>query len=90
MKTTHKTFSFAAVGCVALSLATAGAPATRADEQAVKAAAEASPEQPNPWRGRLPNVVLKTHEGKTVRFYDDLLKGKIVCINYMYATCKRR
>jgi hypothetical protein len=25
-----------------------------------------------------PNVELVTHEGKTVRFYDDLLKGKIV------------
>ena len=28
-----------------------------------------------------PNVELVTHEGKTVRFYDDLLKGKSVAIN---------
>jgi protein SCO1/2 len=34
-----------------------------------------------------PNVVLTTHEGKSVRFYDDLLKDKIVVINLMYATC---
>jgi len=34
-----------------------------------------------------PNVELVTHEGKTVRFYDDLLKGKIVVLNLMYATC---
>jgi len=34
--------------------------------------------------------VLKTHEGKNVRFYDDLLKGKIVLINFMYASCKGR
>ena len=27
-----------------------------------------------------PNVTLTTHEGKTVRFYEDLLKGKIVAI----------
>lgn len=34
-----------------------------------------------------PNVVLTTHEGKKVRFYDDLLKDKIVMINMMYAEC---
>jgi protein SCO1/2 len=34
-----------------------------------------------------PNVVLTTHEGKKVRFYDDLIKNKIVTINFMYADC---
>lgn len=34
-----------------------------------------------------PNVELITHEGKTVKFYDDLIKNKIVTINFMYATC---
>jgi len=32
-----------------------------------------------------PNVELTTHEGKTVRFYDDLIKDKIVVVNFMYA-----
>lgn len=36
----------------------------------------------------LPNVELITHEGRTVRFYDDLVKGKVVAINFMYATCR--
>jgi cytochrome oxidase Cu insertion factor (SCO1/SenC/PrrC family) len=36
-----------------------------------------------------PDVVLYTHEGKKVRFYEDLIKGKIVTINVMYATCER-
>jgi protein SCO1/2 len=36
----------------------------------------------------LPNVALVTHEGKNVRFYDDLIKDKIVIINMMYATCE--
>jgi cytochrome oxidase Cu insertion factor (SCO1/SenC/PrrC family) len=31
-----------------------------------------------------PNITLTTHEGKKVRFYDDLLKDKIVLINFMY------
>jgi protein SCO1/2 len=34
-----------------------------------------------------PNVELTTHEGKKVRFYDDLIKDKIVVINFMYAQC---
>ena len=35
-----------------------------------------------------PNVPLTTHEGKTVHFYDDLLKGKTVAIYLMYTTCQ--
>lgn len=35
-----------------------------------------------------PNVTLTTHEGKKVRFYDDLMKDKIVVLNFMYATCE--
>src|SRR5262245_35598410 len=33
-----------------------------------------------------PDVILTTHENKKVRFYDDLIKDKIVLINMMYAT----
>jgi len=35
----------------------------------------------------LPNVPLVSHEGKVVQFYDDLLKDKIVSINFFYAKC---
>jgi protein SCO1 len=35
-----------------------------------------------------PDVTLTTHEGKRVRFYDDLIKGKIVAVNLIYTTCK--
>ena len=34
-----------------------------------------------------PDVVLTTSEGRKVRFYDDLLKDKIVVLNLMYADC---
>ncbi len=34
-----------------------------------------------------PNLVLTTHEGKEVKFYDDLVKDKIVIFNMMYAKC---
>jgi protein SCO1/2 len=35
-----------------------------------------------------PNVVLTSHEGQKVRFYDDLLKDKVVMINMMYTRCR--
>jgi protein SCO1/2 len=35
----------------------------------------------------LPNVSLVTHEGREVRFYDDLVKDKIVSINFFFANC---
>ncbi|SFE15328.1 SCO family protein [Nitrosomonas sp. Nm166] len=34
-----------------------------------------------------PNVALYTHEGKAVRFYDDLIRDKVVAINMIYAQC---
>ena len=37
---------------------------------------------------RFPNVLLRTHEGRTVRFYDDLIRGRIVTVNFMYARCQ--
>jgi protein SCO1 len=35
------------------------------------------------------NGVFTNHEGKKVRFYDDLIKGKISIINFMYASCDK-
>lgn len=35
-----------------------------------------------------PNVELITQDGKKVRFYDDLIKGKVVAIELIYTTCK--
>ena len=38
--------------------------------------------------GYFPNLPVVTHEGKTLRFYDDLIKGKIVVINFIYTSCQ--
>lgn len=35
----------------------------------------------------LPNVELVTQDGAPVRFYDDVLKGKIVVISFIYTSC---
>ena len=34
-----------------------------------------------------PNVPLTTHDGKTVHFFDDLLKDKVVAVNFIYTHC---
>jgi len=34
-----------------------------------------------------PNVPLITHEGETVHFFDDLIKDKVVVINFIYTSC---
>jgi len=34
------------------------------------------------------NAVFHTHEGKPVRMYEDLIKGKIAVINFFYASCE--
>jgi protein SCO1/2 len=41
----------------------------------------------DPWGPNFPNVPLTTQDGKTVRFYDDLLKGKKVVINVIFTVC---
>lgn len=37
---------------------------------------------------RFPNTELITQDGKKVHFYDDLVKGRIVAIDFIYTTCQ--
>jgi protein SCO1/2 len=60
-------------------------PQARLDRDAAKEALEA---REKIRRQHFPNVTLLTHDGKPVKFYDDLIKGKIVMINVMYAECE--
>jgi len=42
----------------------------------------------SPWGANyFPNVTLTTHEGKEVRFFDDVIKDKVVAINFIYTHC---
>jgi protein SCO1/2 len=44
----------------------------------------------SPWgAGYFPNVPLVTQDGKTVRFYDDLMKDKKVLINFAFTRCEQ-
>jgi len=38
-------------------------------------------------RNRFPDVPLVTHEGRNVRFYSDLIKGRTVFLNFLYTVC---
>ena len=38
-------------------------------------------------RNPFPNVPLTTQDGERVHFYDDLVKGKVVTISFMYTSC---
>ena len=39
---------------------------------------------------RFPNTRLWNQHDKPVRFYDDLVKDRIVIVNFMYSTCTER
>jgi protein SCO1 len=54
-----------------------------------KAGQPAAPKSSVPWTdGYFPNVPLVTQDGKTVQFYDDLLKNKKVLIDFIYTRCE--
>src|ERR1700687_4535634 len=39
-------------------------------------------------RRYFPDITLLTQDNRQVRFYEDLVKGKIVTINFFYARCE--
>lgn len=55
---------------------------------ALRAPVQGVPHVASPGPAIFTNALLRTHENKEVRFYDDLIRGKQVLINLMYATCE--
>src|SRR5215470_10746926 len=42
----------------------------------------------NRWgAGYFPDVLVTTQDGQTLHFYDDLIKGRIVVISFIYTNC---
>jgi protein SCO1/2 len=52
----------------------------------LRASAQA-PEKEGPRAEYFPHITLQTQDGKDVRFFEDLIKGKILLINFMYTHC---
>jgi protein SCO1/2 len=48
---------------------------------------EAGLAAPGPLARHFPNVTLRTQDDREVRFYDDLIRGKLVLINFIYTNC---
>jgi protein SCO1/2 len=56
---------------------------------ALELAAAARASESSPWGEKyFPNVSLITQDGQTVRFYDDLVKNKVVAINFIFTSCQ--
>jgi protein SCO1 len=70
----------AALGASSLRAATGGAPPV-----ATRSAEEQSRERLR--ERRAPNVALLDHNGRSLRFYDDVIKDQTVLINVMYTVC---
>ena len=62
----------------------------RSDKQSgpLRAPVQGVPHVASPGPAIFTNALLRTQENKEVRFYDDLIRGKQVLINLMYATCE--
>lgn len=43
--------------------------------------------RPGPRARYFPNSTVQTHTGKKLRFYDDVVRGKVVVFNMMYSAC---
>jgi protein SCO1/2 len=52
-----------------------------------RARGEPAPEAANSF-APIPNPELTTHEGRTVRFYDDLVRGRVVVIQFFFVHCQ--
>ncbi len=75
----------ASIGLATLGLGAASIAANMPQQNNTAARSQNNAEQRR--RERFPNLPLLTHDGRQVRFYDDLIKDKAVFINFMYARC---
>ncbi|MET0623247.1 MAG: SCO family protein [Pyrinomonadaceae bacterium] len=51
-------------------------------------AKEGAPERQPAAKPTIPDVTLLDQDGREVRFYTDLVKGKVVVINFIFTSCK--
>lgn len=76
------------LGLPLAAAAAAWTPRTLAGEPGVEEVAARRPRKTGKRSDHFPNIALRTQYGDEVRFYDDLVKDRIVIINLMYTTCE--
>ncbi len=47
----------------------------------------ASPSNAVRSESHVPDVTVQTHDGRSVRFYSDLVKGRVTAINFIFTSC---
>ena len=84
--------AFATALSVAALIAWAQGPAASRPAQPERSQSESSQSersQSERWgKEYLPNVPVIDHNGRPLKFYDDVIKGKIVVISFVYTSCK--
>ncbi len=76
------------LACVLALLATLAAQGPPPHVEAATQPPQSPSASSSPWDGSyFPNVELVSHDGRRFRFYDDLVKDKIVVINFLYTSC---
>jgi protein SCO1 len=75
-----RTYGLAPADTLAKVIADAAAKSPAGGVKRAKTSAEAA-------ASYFPNTTLLTQDNQSVRFFDDLLKGKVVVINFMFTTC---
>lgn len=79
-------FPAAAPALVLLGVVAAWLPAS-AEQAASAAAKQSTAPSEEETREYFTDLPLLTHEGETVRFYSDVLKDRVVLINFVYTNC---
>ena len=60
---------------------------TKTDQQPAKSSSSAANTDSEGSRPAIPDVELLDQNGKTVRFYSDLVRNRVVAINFIFTTC---
>lgn len=75
-------------GLLASQLLVASQPLSTPTPAPAAAAEPAVVEDATPWgSGYFPNTLLTDQDGRQLRFFDDMIKGKVVVINFIFTTC---
>lgn len=75
-------------GLLASQLLVASQPLSTPTPAPAAAPESAVVEDATPWgRDYFPNTLLTDQDGKQLRFFDDMIKGKVVVINFIFTTC---
>ena len=75
-----------AVAIGAASMSNGTAPATATSSQ--RTGGDAPAQNQGLWKDTyFPNATVISHDGRAFRFYDDLIKNKIVVVNFIYSSC---